>query len=50
MTPAVKAAHAAGVVLKIHEYAHDPANTNYGREAAEAILADALAPNAVAAE
>ena len=40
MTPAVKAAQAAGVVFKIHEYAHDPANTNYGHEAAEVLGLD----------
>lgn len=37
MTPAIKAAQAAGIALKIHEYAHDPANTNYGLEAATAL-------------
>jgi Cys-tRNA(Pro)/Cys-tRNA(Cys) deacylase len=40
MTPAVKAAQAAGVVFKIHEYTHDPANTNYGHEAAEVLGLD----------
>lgn len=37
MTPAVKAARAAGVDIRLHEYAHDPANGNYGLEAADAL-------------
>ena len=37
MTPAVKAAEAAGVALKVHEYKHDPAAASYGGEAAEAM-------------
>jgi len=37
MTPAIKAAEAAGVTVKVHEYQHDPANTRYGLEAAEAL-------------
>lgn len=37
MTPAIKMARAAGVALQVHEYQHDPANTNYGLEAAEAL-------------
>ena len=40
MTPAVKAAKAAGVDIRLHEYAHDPANSNYGLEAAEALGLD----------
>ena len=40
MTPAIKAAQAAGVDVKTHEYRHDPANTNYGLEAAEALGLD----------
>ncbi len=40
MTPAIKAAQAAGVDVKIHEYRHDPSNTNYGLEAAEALGLD----------
>ena len=37
MTPAVKAAQAAGVDIRLHEYAHDPANKDYGQEAADAL-------------
>lgn len=37
MTPAIKTAAAAGVEIKVHEYHHDPANTQYGLEAAEAL-------------
>lgn len=37
MTPALRAAKAAGIMVKSYEYAHDPANTNYGLEAAEAL-------------
>jgi Cys-tRNA(Pro)/Cys-tRNA(Cys) deacylase len=44
MTPAIKIARAAGVALHVHEYRHDPANTNYGLEAAEAL---GLAPQRV---
>ena len=40
MTPAIKAAQAAGVDVKTHEYRHDPANTNYGLEAADALGLD----------
>ena len=40
MTPAIKAAKAAGVTVKAHEYHHDPANTRYGLEAAEALGLD----------
>ena len=40
MTPAVKAAQAAGVAITLHEYAHDPANSNYGLEAADALGLD----------
>ena len=40
MTPAVKAAQAAGVAITLHEYAHDPANSSYGREAADALGLD----------
>lgn len=40
MTPAIKAARAAGVALEVHEYVHDPANTNYGLEAANALGLD----------
>lgn len=37
MTPAIKAAGDAGVGIKVHEYRHDPDNTNYGLEAAQAL-------------
>ncbi len=37
MTPAVKSAKKAGIVFKIHSYEHNPANTNYGEEAAQAL-------------
>ena len=40
MTPAVKAARAAGIVITVHEYAHDPANTAFGLEAATALGLD----------
>ena len=40
MTPAVNAATKAGVAVKVHEYHHDPANTNFGMEAAEALQLD----------
>lgn len=40
MTPAIKAAKAAGVAVKVHEYHHDPANSHYGLEAAEALGLD----------
>ena len=37
MTPAIKAARSAGIPVKVHEYRHDPTNTNYGLEAAQAL-------------
>jgi Cys-tRNA(Pro)/Cys-tRNA(Cys) deacylase len=40
MTPAVKAAEQAGVPITLHEYAHDPATTAFGLEAAEALGLD----------
>ena len=40
MTPAIAAAKAAGVAIRIHEYRHDPANSHYGMEAAEALGLD----------
>lgn len=40
MTPAIKAAEAAGVAVRVHEYRHDPGNSNYGLEAAEALGLD----------
>ena len=42
MTPAVKAVKAAGIDIRLHEYAHDPANTHYGLEAADALGLDPL--------
>jgi Cys-tRNA(Pro)/Cys-tRNA(Cys) deacylase len=40
MTPAIKAAQQAGVEIGIHEYEHDPANTQFGLEAAQALGLD----------
>lgn len=40
MTPAIQAAKAAGVSVQLHEYEHDPANTQYGLEAAQALDLD----------
>jgi Cys-tRNA(Pro)/Cys-tRNA(Cys) deacylase len=40
MTPAIRAAQAAGVSVRVHEYAHDPRNTRFGLEAAEALGLD----------
>lgn len=40
MTPAIKAAEHAGVAIRVHEYAHDPNNSNFGLEAAEALGLD----------
>ena len=40
MTPAVKAAERAGISITLHEYAHDPNNTAFGLEAAEALGLD----------
>ncbi len=39
-TPATVALAAAGVAFTEHEYAHDPANTNFGLEAAEVLGVD----------
>jgi Cys-tRNA(Pro)/Cys-tRNA(Cys) deacylase len=36
-TPATVALTAAGIAFTAHEYAHDPANTNFGLEAAEVL-------------
>ena len=36
-TPATRAAEAAGISFSVHEYAHDPAVSAYGLEAAEAM-------------
>jgi Cys-tRNA(Pro)/Cys-tRNA(Cys) deacylase len=35
MTPAVKAAEKAGIPYRLHEYPHDPDNSNFGMEAAQ---------------
>ena len=40
MTPAIRAARTAGVTIEVHEYRHDPANTQYGLEAALALGLD----------
>lgn len=40
MTPAIKAAEAAGIGVRVHEYRHDPNNSNYGMEAADALGLD----------
>ena len=40
MTPAIRAAKAAGVTIKVHEYRHQPGNARYGMEAAEALGLD----------
>ena len=39
-TPATVALHAAGIVFTEHAYDHDPANTNFGLEAATALGVD----------
>lgn len=39
-TPATVALTAAGIPFTTHEYAHDPANTNFGLEAASALNLD----------
>ncbi|MEO8263248.1 MAG: Cys-tRNA(Pro) deacylase [Pseudolysinimonas sp.] len=39
-TPATVALHAAGIPFTEHAYAHDPANTNFGLEAANALGLD----------
>ena len=39
-TPATVALHAAGIPFTEHAYSHDPANTNYGLEAANALGLD----------
>lgn len=41
MTPAIVAADRAGIVYRIHEYAHDPTAKSYGEEAARALGIDA---------
>ena len=40
MTPAIKAAKAAGVAVTAHEYVHDPNQRSYGLEAAKALGLD----------
>ena len=35
MTPAINAAHKAGIVYRVHKYEHDPGAASYGLEAAE---------------
>ena len=40
MTPAIKAAQAAGVTVKAHPYRHDPNASSYGLEAAQALGLD----------
>lgn len=40
MTPAIKAAERAGIAVKVHEYAHDPNNSNFGLEAAQVLGLD----------
>ncbi|OAN18831.1 aminoacyl-tRNA deacylase [Photobacterium jeanii] len=37
MTPAIKLAKKQGINYDVHQYQHDPANTNFGLEAAEAL-------------
>ena len=36
-TPATRAAKAAGIAFRVHEYEHDPKHASYGVEAAEAL-------------
>ncbi|KLV01420.1 hypothetical protein ABT56_22325 [Photobacterium aquae] len=40
MTPAIKLAKKQGINYQVHQYEHDPANTNFGLEAAEALGQD----------
>lgn len=40
MTPGINAARKARVAHTIHEYHHEPANANYGAEAAEKLAVD----------
>ena len=37
MTPAIKLAKKHGINFTVHQYEHDPANTNFGLEAAEVL-------------
>lgn len=40
MTPAITLAEKKGIHFEVHQYQHDPANTNFGLEAAEAMNQD----------
>jgi Cys-tRNA(Pro)/Cys-tRNA(Cys) deacylase len=40
VTPAIRAARAAGIEIRTHEYRHDPGNTGFGVEAAAALGLD----------
>lgn len=40
-TPATMALSTAGIPFTAHEYAHDPGNSDFGREAADALSLDA---------
>ena len=40
-TPATRAAKAAGIAFRVHEYAHDPRAASYGLEAVEQLGLDA---------
>jgi Cys-tRNA(Pro)/Cys-tRNA(Cys) deacylase len=39
-TPAIVAAERAGIVFRVHDYAHDPRSESYGLEAAEKLGVD----------
>lgn len=41
MTPAIKLCHRHGINIVVHEFHHDPKNTHYGEEAAQALGVDA---------
>jgi Cys-tRNA(Pro)/Cys-tRNA(Cys) deacylase len=40
VTPAIEAARRAGIPVTVYEYAHDPGQRNFGREAANALGLD----------
>ena len=40
MTPAIRAARAAGIAIRVHTYDHDPSVQSYGEEAASALGVD----------
>lgn len=40
MTPAIKLAKKHGIKYDVHQYEHDPSNTNFGHEAAEVLGID----------